>query len=108
MRSELTLVEVGSLAARGRCAVIGAPPSGSRASFDVNAMIPGRVIEGVTLGDSEPETFVPALIEMYNRGEFPMDRMQRMYPFGEINEAIGDARAGRTIKPILVFDGARI
>ena len=94
---------VANLAARGRCAVIGAPPGGSRASFDVNSMIPGRTIQGVTLGDSEPETFVPALIEKYQRGEFPMDRMQRTYPFRNINQAVADARTGESIKPILVF-----
>ncbi|MGC0239410.1 NAD(P)-dependent alcohol dehydrogenase [Arthrobacter sp. SD76] len=45
---------IANLAVGGTCAVIGAPRAGSRASFDVNAHLPGRRILGVTLGDSDP------------------------------------------------------
>lgn len=92
-----------SLAVGGECAVIGAPRAGSRASFDVNNMLPGRTIRGVTLGDSEPESFVPFLVQAYRRGLFPLDRLQRRYPFTDINTAVADAASGVTIKPVLVF-----
>lgn len=94
---------IGALAVRGRCAVVGAPPAGSRASFDVQALLPGRAIRGVTLGDSEPEGFVPFLVEEYRRGRFPMHRLQRTYPFADIERAVADAADGSTIKPVLTF-----
>lgn len=96
-----TLVE--SLAISGTCAVIGAPRAGARASFDVNALLPGRSIVGITLGDSEPLSFVPQLIELYRSGRFPIDRLQRRYPFENIEQAVADAASGQTIKPVLVF-----
>lgn len=95
-----------ALAVGGTCAVIGAPPVGSRASFDVQAQLPGRALVGVTLGDSEPERFIPQLVELHRAGKFPVERMQRHYPFAEINRAAADAGSGATIKPVLRFEGA--
>ncbi|QNE21346.1 NAD(P)-dependent alcohol dehydrogenase [Kribbella qitaiheensis] len=92
-----------SLAIGGSCFVIGAPPAGSRASFNVNAQLPGRRIVGVTLGDSEPERFIPQLIALHRAGRFPFDRLARRYPFSEINRAAEDAARGVAIKPVLVI-----
>ena len=94
---------IAATAVGGSCAVVGAPPAGSRASFDVNRMLPGRVVRGVTLGDSDSETFVPFLMDAYRSGRFPIDRLEREYRFEDINEAASDASSGRTIKPVLVF-----
>lgn len=93
---------VDALAIGGRCAVVGAPRTGSRGTFDVPRLLPGRVIQGVTLGDSEPQTFVPHLVDLYLRGDLPLDRIERVYRFEDINEAAGDAASGTTIKPVLV------
>jgi len=94
---------VESLAVGGTCAVVGAPPAGARGSFDVNKFLPGRAVKGVTLGDSEPETFVPLLVRAYRSGRFPIDRLQRTYPFSDINEAVAEASSGAIIKPVLTF-----
>jgi len=94
---------IDSLAIAGTCAVIGAPKAGTRASFDVNALLPGRRIVGVTIGDSEPRSFVPQLIELYRAGRFPIDRLERRYAFENIEQAAADAGSGQTIKPVLVF-----
>lgn len=95
------LVDV--LAVGGCCAVVGAPRTGSRGSFDVPRLLPGRTISGVTLGDSEPETFIPFLVDAHRRGELPLERIQRRYRFEDINEAAADAASGATVKPVLVF-----
>lgn len=94
---------ISSLAVGGTCAVVGAPPAGARGSFDVNTFLPGRTVKGVTLGDSEPETFVPLLVQAYRRGLFPLDRLERTYAFSDINQAVEDASSGATIKPVLSF-----
>ncbi|MEV0069357.1 MULTISPECIES: hypothetical protein [unclassified Amycolatopsis] len=57
----------------------------------------------MTLGDSEPETFVPILVDAYRRGALPLERIQRRYRFEEINQAAADAASGKTVKPVLVF-----
>lgn len=97
---------IGGIAIGGTCAVIGAPPFGSRASFDVNAHLPGRRIVGVTLGDSDPERFIPQLIELHRSGRFPLEQLLARYPFERINDAAADAKSGSSIKPVLVMKGA--
>lgn len=91
------------LAVGGCCAVVGAPGAGSRGGFDVPRLLPGRTIRGVTLGDSEPETFLPFLVDAHRRGALPLEKIQRRYRFEDINQAAQDAAAGITIKPVLVF-----
>jgi aryl-alcohol dehydrogenase len=66
-------------------------------------MIPGHVVRGVPEGDSNPREFIPFLLEQYQAGSFPIDRLIDFYPFDRINEAIADSRSGKTIKPILTF-----
>ncbi|MFI5612573.1 alcohol dehydrogenase catalytic domain-containing protein [Amycolatopsis sp. NPDC051903] len=94
---------VAGLAVGGTCALIGAPRAGSRASFDVNRLLPGRSIVGVTLGDGEPETLVPLLAAAHARGDFPMETFQKTYAFEDINTAAADAASGAVVKPILLF-----
>ncbi|HEY2701351.1 MAG TPA: NAD(P)-dependent alcohol dehydrogenase [Pseudonocardiaceae bacterium] len=96
-----TLID--NLGVAGHVAVIGAPRGGSRASFDVNRLLLGRTIHGVTLGDSEPQAFIPTLLDAWRAGRFPIDRLVRTYPFADINKAAEDAASGRTIKPVLIF-----
>jgi aryl-alcohol dehydrogenase len=50
--------------------------------------------------------FVPQLIELYRRGDFPFDRLVRFYEFDEINQAVADTRSGATVKPILRVSAA--
>ena len=55
----------------------------------------------VIQGDAAPPRFIPYLIGLYQGGQFPFDRLVRLYPFSEINKAIADARRSDTIKPVL-------
>ena len=96
---------MGALAVGGTCLVIGAPRAGSSASFDVNALLPGRRIVGVTLGDSEPERLIPQLIGLHRSQRFPIERLQQRYRFEQINQAAADAASGAVVKPILVMKG---
>jgi aryl-alcohol dehydrogenase len=65
----------------------------------------GRKTIGIIQGDAVPQRFIPQLIELYRTGSFPFDRLVRFYDFQEINQAIADAKQGRTIKPVLRFSG---
>lgn len=94
---------VDALAIGGTCAVIGAPPAGSRASFDVNRHLPGRRIVGVTLGDSEPERFLPQLLALHRSGRFPFERLERTFAFDDINAAADAARNGEVVKAVLMM-----
>jgi len=88
------------LAVRGTCVVLAVIP-GQEASIQPGFLLGGRSIRGVTEGDADPQDFVPRMIELFEAGHFPFDRLVRFYRLAEINEAIDDMHAGRAIKPIL-------
>ena len=67
-------------------------------------MIDGRRILGISEGDSDPRRFLPQLVELFEEGRLPVDRLIRHYAFEDIERAAEDARSGVTIKPVLVFD----
>jgi len=93
-----------ALAPRGELGVIGAPPFGTDVSLEVQSILSvGRAIRGIVEGDSVPELFVPMLIDLWQQGRFPVDRMMVTYDFDRINDAVHDAEAGTTIKPVLVM-----
>ncbi|WP_438387989.1 NAD(P)-dependent alcohol dehydrogenase [Actinopolyspora saharensis] len=94
---------VDALSVGGTVAVAGAPPVGTDASFDVNFLLNGRGIRGVTEGDSDLTSFVPSLVELYRRGRLPFDRMVRTYSPERIEEAAADAGSGEVLKPVLRF-----
>jgi aryl-alcohol dehydrogenase len=94
---------VGVLAARGTAVLVGAPPFGSTIPVDVNFMLPGRRVVGLTLGDSETESLIPVLVELVTVGRLPIHRLIRHYKFEEIQRAVGDVVSGEAIKPVLTF-----
>jgi aryl-alcohol dehydrogenase len=86
----------------GVCGIVGATKQGTEVAFNVNdVMIPGRRIMGIVQGDVVAKTFIPVLIDLYQQGRFPFDRLVRFYDFDQINEAVEDSERGVTIKPIL-------
>ena len=93
------------LGARGTCAVVGAPPAGTEASFDVQGILPGKRIVGVTLGDGDPETMLPQLVALHAQGRLPLERLVRRYALDELDAAAADMHHGRTVKPVVVFGG---
>ena len=64
-------------------------------------MSSGKKLIGVVEGASEPDSFIPALIALWQDGKFPFDKLVTFYPFDQINQAIHDSHAGTAIKPIL-------
>lgn len=88
----------------GVCGLIGAPAFGTEASLDVNnILVFGRTIRGIVEGDSVPELFLPRLVQLWEQGRFPVERIMTSYDFDAINEAARDAESGKTVKPVLVL-----
>lgn len=88
--------------AQGEVAIVGAPAFGQSVPVDVNFMLPGRRIHGLTIGDAEIQSLVPAILDLAEQGRFPVDRLVTTYPLSEINTAVADMSSGRTIKPVLI------
>lgn len=93
---------VSTLRQPGVCALHGAGAN-TKLEFDVHWLLGGRTVIGVREGHADPQTFIPRMIDLWREGKFPIERLIRYYPFAEIETALADAEAGRTIKPVLVF-----
>jgi aryl-alcohol dehydrogenase len=92
------------LGVKGHAVVVGAAALGTNANFDIGSLLPmGISVTFVVEGDSVPSKFVPQLVDLYERGLFPFDRLVKSYPFAEINKAFDDSAAGVTLKPVVVF-----
>jgi aryl-alcohol dehydrogenase len=61
----------------------------------------GRTVKGILGGDAVPDQFIPDLIQLYQQGKFPFDRMITYYSFDEINKAVKDMEQGLVVKPVL-------
>lgn len=94
---------VDALAARGTLVIVGAPPFGTEVSLDVNGMLGGKRVVGLTLGDNEIQTAIPVLVQLVKEGKLPLDRMISRYKFEDIDRAVADMSGGRSIKPVLTF-----
>ncbi len=94
------LQAVNSLVAGGKLAYVSAYPAVNGVD---RAQLRSLTIDGIIEGDSVPQVFLPHLIKLYQAGEFPFDRLIRLYPLQEINRAVADAQSGVTVKPVIVM-----
>ena len=79
------------LALRGTCGFVGGAPENSELTFVTShVMNGGRTIRGIILGDTNPEEFLPKLIELHAFGRFPLEKLVTFYPFKDVNRAIGE------------------
>jgi aryl-alcohol dehydrogenase len=93
---------VEALAPRGTCGLLGASPISAEMTLNVaQLMTAGRAVRGIIEGDSVPDLFVPALIDLHRQGRFPFDRLLRFYPFAELNRAISDSESGVAVKAVV-------
>ena len=82
---------------RGVCGLIGGSKIGTEVSLDMTHLLFGRTVRGILQGDSKPKKFLPQLIKLFNEGLFPIDRLVKHYPLGQIETAIADMKSGRTM-----------
>ena len=101
-RPEVLEQGIEALAGLGVIGVVGAPKLGTKAAFDINnLLLGGRSIRGIVEGDSVPKVFIPQLVQLYQQGRFPFDKLVKFYPLEQINQAAEDSTKGITLKPIL-------
>ncbi|WP_226346970.1 NAD(P)-dependent alcohol dehydrogenase [Agilicoccus flavus] len=92
------------LGSLGHGALVGASAIGTEASIDIGTiMLSGATISMCIEGDSVPSLFIPRLIDLHARGLFPIEKLVRTYPFGQLDQAFEDSHTGATLKPVVVF-----
>ncbi|MDR2705920.1 MAG: NAD(P)-dependent alcohol dehydrogenase [Planctomycetaceae bacterium] len=66
-------------------------------------MNPSVTLTGLTEGASNPQVFIPKLVQLFNEQRLPVDKLVKIYDFNNIKQALQDSHNGITIKPILKF-----
>lgn len=98
------IIEV--MAQRGHLGMVGVP-SNAEAELTVNLLqkqARGLTFSGIVEGDSDPDKFIPELIELFEQGKFPFDKLVTKMPFAQINRAIEAQASGEAVKVVLVHD----
>ncbi|KAJ8119049.1 hypothetical protein OPT61_g92 [Boeremia exigua] len=90
---------VACLAPQGTAAVVGVPPPDAKISIDpLMFLLDNKRLIGVIEGDSNPEKFIPELIELHQKGAFPIEKLCRTYPVEMLKDAIHDLHTG-SVRP---------
>jgi aryl-alcohol dehydrogenase len=100
--SQVVIQAVRCLRARGIVAVVGVSGDTTLNIHD-DLIPPNRTIVGVVEGDVIPKLFIPKLIEYYQKGKFPFEKLITFYNQDQLDEAMNDMLSGKTIKPVIVF-----
>lgn len=88
---------------RGTVLVCGAPPPGTEILVDIQGMLTGKILRGVTMGDTDPRELIPRLVALHAAGRLPLERLERTYRLDEIGVAADDMAHGVTVKPVIVY-----
>jgi aryl-alcohol dehydrogenase len=94
---------VDCLALTGIAGIMGVSALGTEVALDVNGLLFGRTVRGIIEGDAVPDAFIPAMIELFQQGRLPFDKLITTFPFEEINEAVAACERGEVVKAVLTF-----
>lgn len=87
----------------GTVLVCGAPPPGTEIPVDIQGILPGKVLRGVTMGDAVAAELIPQLVALHAEGKLPLEKLQKRYSIDEVQQAADDMHHGVTVKPVIVF-----
>ncbi len=89
----------------GVTAMIAPGVPGTEVTVEMLGLLPGKSLRGVVQGDSVSKTFIPKLIDLWQQGRFPFERLITFYSGIEaIETAANDMSKGSIIKPVVVLD----
>jgi len=96
---------IACLAMAGHCGIVTAPHYGEKYPFSPSEVFfRAAKLQGIFVGSSVPQTFLPQLIGFQREGRFPYERLLKTYDFSDINQAFKDTESGEVIKPVLLMD----
>jgi aryl-alcohol dehydrogenase len=103
-REAVVETALGALSSHGLLGLVGVPPRPeSSLSINLASLITyGHRIHGIVEGDSDLQTFIPELVELYRAGRFPFDTLVQTFPLDRINEAVAAQLQGACIKAVLI------
>ena len=106
-RSDTLAAIMGAPGFKGVLGVVGIPPAGTPMPGDLgNVLTYGQTVRGIIEGDSDPDVFIPILIEHWRAGRLPLEKLIQAFPFAEINAAIAAQHRGDCVKVVLTLPDA--
>ena len=98
---------MGALAPKGVLGIVGIPPAGTPMPGDLGTVLTfGQTVRGIIEGDSDPDAFIPVLIEHWRAGRLPLEKLVQAFPFAEVNAAIAAQHHGDCVKVVLILPDA--
>jgi NDMA-dependent alcohol dehydrogenase len=98
---------VESIRKAGTCVMTGLPRMADDVSIPISIrhmVLFQKRLQGALFGASNPSKDIPALLELYRRGQLKLDELiTRRYTLDEINEGFEDMRAGRNLRGIVAY-----
>ncbi|KAK5166092.1 uncharacterized protein LTR77_008353 [Saxophila tyrrhenica] len=86
----------------GKTATVGVAPTGAKVNIDpLQWLLYSKTYVGVREGDSVPSEYVPKLVEMQRAGDFPVDKIVKMYDYKDFGQALHDLEEGKVVKPVI-------
>ena len=89
---------------QGTLAMVGMPTSleDDFSCAGIQFLASGLTVKGIIEGDSQPDVFIPQLIEYYKAGKLPVDQFIKTYPLADINLAVEAHHSGECVKAVLI------
>lgn len=89
----------------GVTAMIAPGVPGTEVTIEMLGLLPGKSLRGVVQGDSVSKEFIPQLVSLWQRGEFPFDRLITEFRgIDKIDDAVNAMESGDVIKPVVIVD----
>ena len=105
-RPETQQATMACLAPHATFGIVGISPPGTPVPGDMNTVMTfGHTIKGIIEGDSDPDVFIPQMIDLHREGRLPFDRLITTFPFDQINQAIQAQHRGECVKVVLLMEG---
>ena len=105
-RAATAELAVGALPVGGTAVLVGMPPLGERAAFEVYPFVDGsRRILGSNYGFAEPAIDFPRYAAWALEGRLPVERLiDRRIALDDIEDAFEAMRQGRFTRQVIAFD----
>jgi len=99
---------MGALAPKGVLGIVGISPPDAPMPGNLGAVLTfGQTVRGIIEGDSDPDAFIPVLIEHWRAGRLPLEKLIKAFPFDQVNAAIAAQHHGDCVKVVLTLDDAQ-
>lgn len=91
---------IASIRPPGTVVLVGVPIAGAEIKLNaLEFLLENKKFIGVIEGESNHTELIPHLIVMHQAGDFPIDRLCKVYPFSELQKAIDDMHSGIVSSP---------